>query len=79
MVTEYQTGVWSVTEPLGPLYYAEVGVEGVPSEATATSFNEVYRKGGIPSQALLELPENTLRDYNHRPIPIGALVNLTFT
>ncbi len=88
MLAEYQSGVNKVTGSLGPLYYAQVQVEGVPveamigsgSSATVTSFalfKEVGRIAKIPSEAL-EVPDVILRDYNCQPIPIGARVKLNF-
>ena len=90
MVSEYQsyTGVDRVTGAVGPLFYAVVTIEKSPveamvdpgSSATIISFNQFKKIGQqarIPSEELL-LPDITLRDYNQRPIPIGARTELTF-
>ena len=81
-------GVDEVTGDLGPLYFANVTIEGTPvdgmvdpgSSATIISFDLFKKIGGkarIPSSAL-EVPHVTLRDYSQNPIPIGAQVKLTF-
>ena len=80
--------VSNVAGALGPLYYAEVTVAGTPvealidpgSSATILSFDLFMRIGktaGITSKELRP-PRVTLRDYNGRPIPIGAQVDLQF-
>ena len=77
-----------VSGSLGPLYYAQVTIEGSTvealvdpgSSATILSF-DMFRKigkaAGIPGEAL-KIPEVVLRDYSQRPIPIGVQVELTF-
>ena len=77
-----------VTGAVGPVFYANVRVEGMPiramvdpgSAATILSFEQFSRIGKetmIPSAAL-RMPDLVLRDYNQQPIPIGALVTLSF-
>ena len=72
------------TDPIGPLYYAKVDIEGSPVEAlvdpgsaaTLISFNlfkQIGRKTNIPS-SVLSKPAVSLRDYNQRT---GASVDLT--
>ncbi len=65
MVTEYQTevGVDQVTGAIGPLYYAQVKIEGTPVEAmidpgssasiiSFTLFKKIGKKAKVPSHAL---------------------------
>ena len=73
---------------VGPLCYTTVEVEGqevnamvdTGSSATILSF-ELFKRIGknanIPVTALSR-PDIVLRDYNKRPIPVGAKVELTF-
>ncbi len=83
---EARAQVDQVTGPVGALYYCQVKIEGVPVEhmvdtgsaATVLSFNAfkaIGAKAKIPASALSR-PDITLRDYNQRPIPVGAKVNL---
>ena len=82
------TRVDQVTRAVGPLYFAHVDVEGtlvdcmidLGSSATIISFDlskEIRGKARISSSEL-KMPDVTLRDYSHNPIPIGAQVSLTF-
>ena len=73
---------------VGPKCYATVEIAGedvkgmvdTGSSATVLSF-ELFKKIGksanIPATALSK-PDVVLRDYNRRPIPVGAKVDLTF-
>ena len=81
-------GVDSVTGAVGPLYYAEVTIESTPVEAmidTGSSatilsfalFKRIGKAAKISAQELLR-PDIVLRDYNQRPIPVGAKIELTF-
>ena len=78
----------TVTGALGPLYYAEVKIAGVPVEALLDAgssasilsfdlFQKIGHAAGITVDAL-KPPKATLRDYSQRPIPIGAQVELKF-
>ena len=78
----------TVTGALGPLYYAEVKIAGVPVEALLDAgssasilsfdlFQKIGHAAGITVDAL-KPPKATLRDYSQRPIPIGAQVELEF-
>ena len=90
MAKAYQpTGdVDTVTGSLGRLFYATVKVAGVPVEAmvdTGSSatimsfdlFQKVGKAARIPREELRP-PDVVLHDYNRRPIPIGAGVELCF-
>ena len=59
-------------------WYKRRGHGGSGSSATNMSF-ELFRKIGtktkIPVEAV-KRPDATLRDYNQRPIPIGACIDL---
>ena len=90
MSAEYQAcaGVDQVVGAVGPLYYAYVGIEGIPTEArvdpgssaTILSFGlfKQIRKQAKISSTVVKRPDRPLRDYSQRLIPIGALVDLTF-
>ena len=78
----------TVTGALGPLYYAEVKIAGVPVEALLDAgssasilsfdlFQKIGHAAGITVDAL-KPPTATLRDYSQCPIPIGAQVELEF-
>ena len=69
----------TVTGALGPLYYAEVKIAGVPVEALLDAgssasilsfdlFQKIGHAAGITIDAL-KPPTATLRDYSQRPIP----------
>ena len=73
---------------VGPLCYADVEIEGqeveamvdTGSSATIISFALFKRLGksaGVPAAALSR-PDVVLHDYNGKPIPVGAKVELTF-
>ena len=75
-----------VAGAVGPLYYVTVSIAGEPVEAmvdTGSSatilsfdlFKRIGKKANIPVSAL-SAPDVVLRDYNQRPIPIGAKVEL---
>ena len=87
-LSQAYAGVDSVTGAVGSLFYAEVMIENMPvnamidigSLATIISFNlfkKIGRAAKIPRQEL-QRPDIILRDYNQKPIPIGAKVELTF-
>ena len=87
-LSQAYAGVDSVTGAVGPLFYAEVIIENTPvnamidtgSSATIISFDlfkKIGRAAKIPRQEL-QRPDIILRDYNQKPIPIGAKVELTF-
>ena len=71
---------------MGPLYYVTVSIVGEPveamvdtgSSATLLSFRlvkQIGKKANIPVSAL-STSDVVLRDYNQRPIPVGAKVEL---
>ena len=75
-----------VTGAVGPLYYCQISAFGQPvkalvdtgSSATVMPFNlyrGIAKKAGIASDALTR-PDVILRDYNRRPIRIGAKVTM---
>ena len=76
--------ITTVSEAIGPLYYATIIIEGTPvqalvapgSSATIMSF-KLFQKIGqaahIPVSAL-QKPEITLWDYSQKSITIGALL-----
>ena len=81
--------VSAVTSSIGPLYYANVDIEGLPVEAlvdpgsaaTLVSFNlfqKIGKNANLPP-TVLSKPSVTLRDYNQHVIPIGASVDLTIS
>ena len=90
MTSAYETtaSVDQIAGAVGPLCYATVEIAGesvkamvdTGSSATVLSF-ELFSKIGknakIPATALSK-PDVVLRDYNRRPIPVGAKVDLTF-
>ena len=79
----------AVSGPVGPLYFTNVEIAGVPvqamvdpgSSATILSF-ELFKLIGkqakIPSEALRP-PTIALKDYSQRAMPIGACVELPIT
>ena len=81
--------VSAVTSSIGPLYYTNVDIEGLPVEAlvdpgsvaTLVSFNlfqKIGKNANLPP-TVLSKPSVTLRDYNQHVIPIGASVDLTIS
>ena len=74
---------FQITGSVGPLYYAHVKVCGQPvealvdlgSSATIMSF-DVFRVIGRKVGDVLQLPDVILRDYNQRPIRVGAMVEV---
>jgi len=79
----------AVTSSVGPLYYANVDIEGSlvealvdpGSAATLMSFNlfkKIGKKANMPP-SVLSKPSVTLRDYNQHTIPIGASVDLNIS
>ena len=78
-----------VAGAVGPLYFGTVSIAGEPVEAmvdTGSSatilsfdlFKQIGKKANIPVSAL-STPDVVLRDYNQRPIPVGAKVELEFS
>ena len=85
---ETHVKVDQIVGAVGPLCYALVEIEGqeveamvdTGSSATIISFPLFKRLGksaGVPAAAL-NRPDVILRDYNGRPIPVGAKVELMF-
>ena len=75
-----------VTGAVGPLYYCQISVFGQPVKALVDSgssatvmpfdlYRGIAKKAGIASDALTK-PDVILRDYNRRPIRIGAKVTM---
>ena len=90
MANAYDTKatVDQIVGAVGPLCYATVEIAGekvrgmvdTGSSATVVSFelfSKIGKRANIPTTALSK-PDVVLRDYNRRPIPVGAKVDLSF-
>ena len=82
------TSAYQIAGAVGPLCYTTVEIAGESVKAmvdTGSSamvlsfelFSKIGKNAKIPATALSK-PDVVLRDYNRRPIPVGAKVDLTF-